>query len=55
MKLLISSVTWHTPKDRVRDTIAHVTLNTINNVLKRMCLVSPILFVFLNTDSELFV
>ena len=33
MKLLIISVTYDTPQNRVCDTIMHVILNTINGVL----------------------
>jgi hypothetical protein len=33
VKLLIVSVTWHMPQNRVSGTIAHVTLSTIINVL----------------------
>ena len=33
MKILIISVTYHTPQNRVSDTSMHVTLNTINNVV----------------------
>ena len=35
IKLLIVSVTSHTPQSRVSDTITHVTLNTINIVVSR--------------------
>ena len=34
MKLLIISVTLHTPQNSVSNTIPHVTLNTINNVVQ---------------------
>ena len=33
LTLLIMSVTYHMPQNRVSDTIMHVTLNTINGVL----------------------
>ena len=33
MKSLIINVTQHTPQNRVSDTIAHATLNTINRVV----------------------
>ena len=33
MKLLIISVTWDTPQNRVSDTITHVALNTINGIV----------------------
>ena len=36
MKLLFTSVTRHMPQNRVSNTIMHVTLNIINNVV-RVC------------------
>ena len=33
VKVLIINVTWHVPQNRASDTITHVTLNTINNVV----------------------
>ena len=38
LKLLIISVTWHTPQNKVSDTITHVTLNTIKDVDTNDCL-----------------
>ena len=35
MKLLIISATYHTPLKRLNDTILHVTLNTINGVVRK--------------------
>jgi hypothetical protein len=37
MKLLIISVTYNMPQNRVSDTITHVTLNDINGVAHSMC------------------
>ena len=34
VKLLIISVTQHTPQNKVIDTITHVTLTTTNGVVK---------------------
>ena len=33
MKLLIMSVTYNMPQSRASDTITHVTLNIVNNVV----------------------
>ena len=39
MKLLVTSVTWQRPHNKVSDTNSHATLNTINGVLARKMLV----------------
>ena len=39
MKLLVTSVTWRRPHNKVSDTNSHATLNTINGVLARKMLV----------------
>ena len=36
VKLLINSVTYHMPQNRVSEIIMHVALNTINNVLNSL-------------------
>ena len=36
-KLLAISVTYHMPRNRVSDTITHVTLDTINGAEERAC------------------
>ena len=41
LKLLIISVTYHMPQNRVSDTIMHVALNIVNNVLYLIYLVWP--------------
>ena len=35
VKLLIISVTLHMPRNRVSDSITHVTLNALNGVVRR--------------------
>ena len=37
VKLLIISVTEHTPQNRVSDIVPHVTLDTINDVDEMYC------------------
>ena len=39
-RLLIINVTYHTPQNRVSDTILHVTLNTINGEVVSYSIVS---------------
>ena len=37
VKLLSISVTWHKSQNKVSDTITHVTLNSVNNVVSIDC------------------
>jgi hypothetical protein len=44
-KLLIINVTYHMPQNRVRDTITHVTLYTVNGGVEHQCVLKGLVTV----------